>query len=179
MAGTIRAVAVTTLAVLTTFLVAVLVVPRMLGWSAYVVTSGSMSPTFEAGAVVVTAPTAPADIAVDDIVTFADPDGYTTHRVVSAAAESSGGVEAQSFTTKGDANEEADPMPLDPRNVVGKAKFAVPHVGYLVDFVRSPLGAGLLAALFLFGVFGGRSGSEHPHAGRRNPAASRSTVAVR
>lgn len=152
----VRALATTMLVAVTALLVAVVLVPRLLGWSVFVVTSDSMSPTFGAGAVVVTSPLGPGEPAVDDIVTFADPDGYTTHRIVGSSAESVGGVAEQSFTTKGDANEEADPVALNPRNVVGKAVFAVPHAGYLVDFVKSPIGAGLLAAVLLFVVFGGQ-----------------------
>ena len=137
----------------------VLVVPRLFGWHAYLVTSGSMVPTFSPGAVVVTAPVDPTKIAQDDIVTFLDASGeFTTHRVVGVTASSLGGEASLSFSTKGDANEDADPTQLEAQQVVGKAKFAVPHLGRLVSFVRTPVGGGLLAGIFLFMVFSGRSG---------------------
>jgi signal peptidase len=136
---------------------AVLIVPRLLGWDAYVVTSGSMEPTFGPGSVVVVAAVSPEDIRARDIVTFRDPDGFTTHRVLRVTASSSGGEDSTALITQGDANADADPQPLDPRNVVGKARFAVPHLGFFVELIKSPLGAGAFAALFLFVAFSGRA----------------------
>ena len=134
---------------------AVLVLPKLFGWNAYVVTSGSMAPTVDAGAVVVAAPVDPEDIMTGDIVTFVDPSGLTTHRVVGMTSSSHAGKASRIFITKGDANEEPDPAELHPQNIVGKAKFGVPNLGFLVSFVKAPLGAGIFAALVLFVVFTG------------------------
>lgn len=136
---------------------AVLVLPKLFGWNAYVVTSGSMAPTFDAGSVVVAAPVDPDEIMTGDIVTFVDPSGLTTHRVVGMTSSSVAGKAARTFTTQGDANEEPDPAELHPQNIVGKAEFRVPNLGFLVSFVKAPLGAGLFAALVLFVVFTGGS----------------------
>lgn len=135
---------------------AVLVVPRLFGASAYVVTSGSMLPTFGPGAVLVTKPVDARELARNDIVTFVDGSGgLTTHRVAGVEVSFEAGETSTTISTKGDANEEADPMPLDPRNIVGKAEFAVPHLGYLVSWIKTPAGAGVAAALFLIVLFGG------------------------
>lgn len=149
---TARTVAIGVLAVLTLLAVSTLVAPRLLGWTPYVVTSGSMAPTFSAGALVVSAPAAADDVSVGDVLTFRAEGGLTTHRLVERREITQDGVTVVEMTTKGDANEEADPTLLDARNLVGEARFAVPWVGYLVDFVKTPAGAGLAAALFLFVV---------------------------
>lgn len=152
-----RTVAIVALSFVAAVFILVLLVPKLFGWDAFVVTSGSMAPAFQAGSVVVVAPIPGEQVGMRDIVTFRDPVGYTTHRIVGIEATSQGGEDDITFTTKGDANEEADPVPLDPRNIVGKANFAVPHVGYVIDLVRSPVGAGVLAALILYATFGGRA----------------------
>jgi signal peptidase len=137
---------------------AVLLLPRLFGSTAYVVTSGSMLPTFAPGSVIVTTPVNTDQLSNGDIVTFVDSSGgLTTHRVEAVTVSYKDGQSSTTITTKGDANEESDPVPLDPHNVVGKAEFAMPHLGYLVEWIKTPLGAGVLAALFLFVVFTGRT----------------------
>ncbi|GAB2727110.1 signal peptidase I [Nocardioides pakistanensis] len=134
---------------------AVLVAPRLFGWTPYVVTSGSMSPTFNAGAVIVAAPTDGMTLRVGDVVSFNTESGMTTHRVVERRTARNGDSERVTYVTKGDANKSRDPAPLDPRNVVGTAKFGVPLLGYAVNFVKTPAGAGALAALVLLLLFTG------------------------
>lgn len=51
------------------------------------------------------------------------------------------------LVTRGDANDDADPSPLATEAVVGVARFAVPHVGYLVQSASTPVGIGVLLAL--------------------------------
>lgn len=158
----IRRLAGAALLTLGTVVFTVLILPKFFGWSSYVVTSGSMAPTFNVGSVVVAAPTTPGAVAVKDVVVFRDPDGFTTHRIVGMTSKAAGRNTTTTLVTQGDANEDADPTPLDPRNVVGKARFAVPHLGYVVNSVRSPVGAGALAALALFVLFssGSRPGRQ-------------------
>ena len=66
-----------------------------------------------------------------------------THRVL-AVDDSSG---SPIFTTKGDANEEADVDPVPASAVRGELWFGVPHVGRLAAILHSPKGAGLLVVL--------------------------------
>lgn len=42
--------------------------------------------------------------------------------------------------TRGDANEDADPFIVPAENVVGKIWFHVPYLGYVIRFVKTPLG---------------------------------------
>ncbi|OGM29164.1 signal peptidase I [Candidatus Woesebacteria bacterium RIFCSPHIGHO2_01_FULL_41_10] len=101
-------------------------------YRAYVVQSGSMEPTLKTGSVVITQ-TLPRYY-IGDIVTFS-PDGgeqLVTHRIVR--------MEGQNFITKGDANEDTDHWEVSPEEVVGKASFSIPFLGYLVDFTKTPKG---------------------------------------
>jgi len=99
-----------------------------------VVLSESMRPTINMGDLVVTASTNPNDIKTGDIVAFkdGDKDFPITHRVVN--------ITDNGFITKGDANEDPDPMVRTSNAVVGKVTFWVPFAGYFVYFARGPYG---------------------------------------
>ena len=112
--------------------------PTIAGHRLYVVLSGSMSPAFEAGGLVVVRPAEAEEIAVGDIITYWEPgEGakLTTHRVVEVEDEN--GLQ---FITKGDANEVVDQEPVPAENLVGKVVFAIPYAGYVADFAQSPQG---------------------------------------
>lgn len=117
------------------------------GWRVDVVFSGSMDPHLKTGGVVVTRPVAANSIEVGDIITFNSPETekLTSHRVIDI--KSSGPL---SFKTKGDANEEADPMIVPAESVVGSVFFHVPYLGHITQFVKTPLG--LLLSLCLPGA---------------------------
>lgn len=120
--------------------------PGVIGADAsYVVLSGSMEPTISAGDVVIVGDVAPEAVAPGDVITFRREGESvpTTHRVVSVTST----TEGIAFTTKGDANEEADPGPVTPDRLVGRVTLVVPVIGYVVQFVDTPLGFGLLVAL--------------------------------
>lgn len=142
--GTARTVGgvVALLAVLTVAVLAVLfVAPSVVGAEAsYTVLSDSMSPSINAGDVVVLRGTDPADITEGDVITYSatrrgGPD-RVTHRVV-AVEEMDGG---RQFRTKGDANEDPDPNPVPAADVIGTVWFTVPMVGYLFVFAGTDLG---------------------------------------
>ena len=109
-----------------------------------IVKSGSMAPAIETGSLVVVVPQ--ASYAVGDVITFGEDTAReipTTHRIVGERVE--GGKIF--FTTKGDANEEADPQETAAQDVVGKMLFHVPYAGYVLDFARQPTGFALLVGL--------------------------------
>ena len=107
------------------------------GWSVDAVFSGSMEPELKVGAVVITRPVDAEEIKTGDILTFYSPlsEQLTSHRVIAVEQGSS-----LHFSTKGDANEDADPFTLPPENVVGKVCFHIPYLGYVAQFVKTPLG---------------------------------------
>ncbi|MFC7130198.1 signal peptidase I [Haloferax chudinovii] len=133
-------------------LVVVLAAPQAFGADAsYTVLSGSMSPTFDAGDVVVVRDVPPADISAGDIITYREAGGAitdertdrVTHRVV--AVDRSG--DSPVFRTKGDANEDVDSDPVTADRVVGRVWFHVPYLGLAAQFVQSGLGLVLFVIL--------------------------------
>ncbi|GAB3863197.1 hypothetical protein GCM10027610_109290 [Dactylosporangium cerinum] len=100
-----------------------------LGWKPYVVTSESMSPALHAGDLILVDPTA-TSLAVYEIVTYTDPRGLVTHRVVAQAEDGT-------FTVKGDANQRADARPVERRQVIGPVRLILPHVGWPVVQLRT------------------------------------------
>jgi signal peptidase I len=125
---------------LMTLVVLALLAPRF-GWRADTVLSGSMEPGLPVGCVQVTKPVKAEAIKVGDIITFRSPTSgkMTSHRVTAVE-------EGQSyqFRTKGDANEDADPYSVPAHNVVGRVCFKLSHVGYVVEYLKTPIGFILL-----------------------------------
>lgn len=112
-----------------------------------IVKSGSMEPAIPTGALVVIKPQ--AAYVVGDVITFGEDSKTkvpTTHRIVGIDPPTGLGQGAL-YTTKGDANEEADPKPVANREVVGKVLLAVPYAGFVLDSARRPWGFALLVGL--------------------------------
>lgn len=114
-------------------------VPTVAGNKLLVVLSGSMLPVFDAGSIIGVKDVVPENINVGDIVTFKDPEDKNrviTHRVMEINRENG----KLSFITKGDANNSQDLSPVPEGNILGRATFWVPYMGYLVNFVKSKKG---------------------------------------
>lgn len=95
--------------------------------------SGSMRPTLEVGDVVIIAKVSAGTVKPGDIIQFREAEGVTTvHRVVEIQ-ESEG---QRFFITQGDANREPDADPVLPANVVGKAVFEIPKIGWAAIAVK-------------------------------------------
>ncbi|MBE0009768.1 MULTISPECIES: signal peptidase I [unclassified Arthrobacter] len=123
----------TTLAAIATFLLAgVVLLPGLLGLERYVITGGSMSGTFERGAVVLAQVVPVDDLAVGDIITYMPPadsgiSELVTHRIESITASATGPV----FRTHGDANSAADSWTFQlTAPTQARVDVAVPHVGW-------------------------------------------------
>lgn len=108
--------------------VAVLV-PRAAGGTPYTVLTGSMRPDYPPGTLVVVRPVATEDVRSGDVITYQRESGdatVVTHRVVTVSTSLAGEV---TFTTRGDANDAVDPVPVRPVQVKGRLWYAVPHLG--------------------------------------------------
>lgn len=106
-----------------------------------IVKSGSMEPAIPTGSVVVVKPA--AEYRFNDVITFGEDTKTeipTTHRIIGIANTQDSPV----YTTKGDANEEQDPNPVERREVIGKVIVHVPYAGFVLDFARQPMGFALL-----------------------------------
>ena len=116
-----------------------------------IVESGSMEPAIMTGSLVIISPA--SSYAPGDVITFKSPSTRvpTTHRIANIE-ESNGNLV---FTTKGDANEEADNTVTSYESIIGKVFVAIPYAGYVLDFARQPIGFALLiglpAVLIIFG----------------------------
>ncbi|MCX6080776.1 MAG: signal peptidase I [Chloroflexi bacterium] len=88
--------------------------------------SGSMRPTYQPGDLAVVF--VQKDIAVKpgDVVLFSAAIGPTIHRVVA--------VEDGRISTQGDANNAIDMEKIN--SVDGKVLFAIPKIGYAIDFIQ-------------------------------------------
>ncbi len=78
------------------------VVPKLLGYEIYNITSGSMAPEIPIGSVVIVNPVEPSEILENDIIAYERGNSVVVHRAVSNHTF------AGEFVTKGDANEEED-----------------------------------------------------------------------
>lgn len=119
------------------------------------VRSGSMTPTYSVGSMLVVKTVDPSDVRVGMPLSFVVPDEgvIETHRVIAVTHDKNG----LSFRTKGDANRTPDPDPVPASAVRGSVKWSVPHVGELMLWLRWPRGFLLLvvtplAALLAFEV---------------------------
>lgn len=112
--------------------------PTILNHQIYVVRSGSMSPTFKTGSLLIVNVGNKEEIKVSDIITYRRPNDTvaTTHRVVNVIEEDG----ERMFVTRGDANNVDDPVPVSENDVVGTVSTAIPLLGYLIGFVRTKQG---------------------------------------
>lgn len=142
---------VTGLLVLAVVVIAILLAGvRLVGVTPYAVLSGSMEPAFPVGSMIYVKAVDPSSIQVGDPITFyLAEDLVATHRVIE--------IDGEGFHTKGDANESPDPGAVSPENLIGKALFCVPKLGFLSSWVSQPPGlyiagiaaVGLLALMFI------------------------------
>ena len=101
------------------------------------VLSGSMEPAIHTGSVIIIKPE--STYKVGDVITFGKntkTDVPTTHRIAEMKIVSGEVV----YKTKGDANNAEDSTEITQKEVIGKVLFSIPYLGYIVDFVKKPIG---------------------------------------
>ena len=134
--GVISTILVVLIVLIAVFLVAI----RIAGLRAYTVMSGSMEPEYHVGALLFVKPADAQSIRPGDAITFlAGEDVIVTHRVTEVIpdAEDAGVVR---FRTKGDANNAEDATLVHSSNLIGKAAFSVPLLGYAANYIQHPPG---------------------------------------
>jgi len=123
----------------------VLVAPHF-GFVFLALMGSSMAPALPAGSVAVVQPVAASEVKVGDIIAYrstGERSPMVTHRVTEVLGQEG----SLSFQTAGDRNEEPDRNPVASSSVVGKVRFHIPLLGFLLNLVRQPLGYGLLVGL--------------------------------
>jgi signal peptidase I len=103
------------------------------GYQRYVITSGSMTGTYDQGSIVFDKTVPTSDLEVGDVITYSPPassgeTGLITHRIYSIKNH---GKDGFSYRTKGDANPKPDPwrFQLD-QPTQATVAFAIPYLGY-------------------------------------------------
>jgi signal peptidase len=137
----LAAAAVSVLLPLATFLVSA----WLLGWQLQTVLSGSMSPTYPVGALLVVGQIDASDVRPGMAIVFEDPahpGRVVTHRVVERVS-----ADTIQFRTQGDANAAPDPAPVPARFVRGRVLWQVNHLGSLMELLQWPRSFVLLVAL--------------------------------
>ena len=105
------------------------------GIQSFIVLSGSMSPKFPTGSIVYAKSADTYNS--NDVITFKNNSGQiVTHRITKIITDNN----TVKYQTKGDANENADKTFVSAKDVLGKIVFFVPYIGYLVGFLKTPLG---------------------------------------
>jgi signal peptidase len=113
---------------------AVMLVPVAVGYERYVITSGSMTGTYDTGSVVYARNVPTAELRVGDVITYAPPAGASptqlvTHRIAQITRGPKG---RRVFRTKGDANPAADPWRFElPDAQQARVAFSVPYAGFV------------------------------------------------
>jgi signal peptidase I len=148
--------------VLCLLLAATLLIPAALGYQRYVIVSGSMTGAYDRGSIVYDEEVPVSDLKVGDPITYApppnaSPEELVTHRIVWIGRNEAG---EETFRTKGDANETADPwtFTLD-KTDQAKVAFSIPYVGYLLAALSIPtvrmLAIGIPAIVVALLILGG------------------------
>jgi signal peptidase len=152
----------TTMCAVALLLSGLMLLPGPFGYSRYVITSGSMTGTYDRGSIVFDKVVPVDELRVGDVITYtpppgAGPDGRITHRIAWVGTDWLG---RRIFRTKGDANATPDPwtFTLD-QPTQAKVAFHVPWVGYVfaalsIRVVRM-LVIGLPALLLAAAALGG------------------------
>ena len=119
----------TALILLVIVLCSLLVLPGALGYRMYHVLSGSMEPTIPVGSLL-----------------YVEGGGIITHRVTE------NNVVMGRFHTKGDANEQEDPLPVSYEAYIGRVVYALPLAGALLTVMTSFYGKLAAMGVVLLGV---------------------------
>lgn len=110
------------------------VVPQIMGYEIFNVTSPSMTPEIPVGSVLYVEAVEPANLVEGDVIAFKSNDSVIAHRVVRNQK-----VEGK-LTTKGDANADEDMYVVPYDAVVGRVKSHYPLIGGLMEFYTSIIG---------------------------------------
>ena len=150
-------------------LAASMLVPLILGYQRYVITSGSMSGTYDRGSLIYDETVPTSSLKVGDIITYTPPAGHTrterlTHRIYSIKVLNNG---TRQYRTKGDANTAPDPWTFSlPNATQARVVFGIPYLGYIFALLSIPLVRILVLGIPALLVALGAAGSLWQEAGQ-------------
>ena len=123
-----------------------LAIPRLLGYEAYNVVSGSMEPALPVGSVIYVEAVDPETVNTNDIIAFYSNGTVVTHRVVENH------YFYDEIITKGDANEKEDINPVPYDQFIGRVKWHLPFLGNYLMIYSNPITKVYLMILAFCGV---------------------------
>jgi len=143
--------------------VLVIALPMLTKSTPYTVLTGSMTPSYPAGTLVIVKPADVKQIRIGDVITYqieSDKPAVVTHRVIQIV-EPTTPSDSVSFITKGDANSLPDAAPVKPVQVRGVVWYAVPYIGWVNNAIngdaRSVIVPIVAGGLFLYAGYMGMS----------------------
>lgn len=114
---------------------------KLFGLEPYTVLSPSMEPDYPTGSLIYVVNVDPADLKVDDVITFRlTGDMTATHRVIELVPDEDDS-DVVRFRTKGDNNDIADGSLVEFDAVIGKPVLCIPLLGYLAAYIQNPPGS--------------------------------------
>ncbi|MFE4498693.1 signal peptidase I [Rhodococcus sp. NPDC056743] len=162
--------------VLSALIIATIVVPYLAGAQRYTVLTGSMSPTYKPGSLIVVKEIDASDLAIGTPITFQLESGQptvVTHRVVAISENTRG---ERVFTTQGDANSIPDDKPVIPEQIRGKVWYSFPFLGYVHSWLtgeqRKIILSVVVTALAVYAVYMFISGTRESRRDRRGRTAN-------
>lgn len=128
------------------FVYGLLCLPMIVGYKPLVVLSGSMEPTYKVGSILYYHKVDESELGVNDVITFKYDDLVITHRIEN--------INGDEYSTKGDANNSPDPLPIKYENIMGKVgKLTIPFLGFYVNFINEHLYLIAIVVLILVSEF--------------------------
>lgn len=114
------------------------VIPNFLGYTPFIIVSGSMEPVIKTNDVIVTHKINQNDIKVGDIVSYksSQDDVIVTHRIIEIKEENGQTI----YVMKGDSNKSQDSEIVTYSKIQGKYLYSIPLVGNIVTYIKTPLG---------------------------------------
>lgn len=109
------------------------IIPNILGFHGFTVSTGSMEPAINTGDYMISKKVKSDDIKSGDIITFIEEDTIITHRVSEIISKQG---KKKIFITKGDGNNVEDDTKVMSENVVSKYVFKIPKIGYILDYFK-------------------------------------------
>lgn len=129
-------------------------VPKLLGIQTYNVISGSMEPSISVGSIVYVKNAEFDALAEGDVIAFESGASVVTHRITSIDSQS------KLITTKGDANDTEDFVPVAYVNVIGRVVAHVPFLGYLASWLSEITGKVIAVMLLIIGLLLSNAGDK-------------------
>ena len=112
-------------------------VPSIFGYKPFIVLSGSMSPQFDVGDLIIIKKVEVNDLKKGDIIAFRDNENYvTTHRIIEIENQNN----KTCFETKGDNNNTKDELIICQDKIEGKYHSKISKAGHLLLFIQKPMG---------------------------------------